>query len=112
MDAANQTELPQTWRHGRISCPKVLTWTITFRRAGANSPLLELMGDPSADCSFSPATLGFSKAWEISMSLWSWPSGSCARKRLCGEQRGLLPLRSRSEEHTSELQSHVNLVCR
>src|SRR5438477_5256542 len=36
------------------------------------------------------------------------------RRRLAEvpEQGGALPRRSRSEEHTSELQSHVNLVCR
>src|SRR5438477_6223644 len=31
---------------------------------------------------------------------------------ICGEETGLLESLERSEEHTSELQSHVNLVCR
>src|SRR5580698_11678079 len=35
------------------------------------------------------------------------------RNRRAGQQRrSRLPVRGRSEEHTSELQSHVNLVCR
>src|SRR6266571_8409225 len=34
---------------------------------------------------------------------WTAPTGRCARSSRAG---------ARSEEHTSELQSHVNLVCR
>src|SRR5438477_3005932 len=37
-------------------------------------------------------------------------SDGAAAERLCGELRQRSGLRS--EEHTSELQSHVNLVCR
>src|SRR5260370_18884475 len=39
-------------------------------------------------------------------------AASPARRRTCG-RRGFRPTpRPRSEEHTSELQSHLNLVCR
>src|SRR3989344_6403531 len=46
-----------------------------------------------------------------------WPAGrSAGRQGRCGDKSawGRLCTRSttRSEEHTSELQSHVNLVCR
>src|SRR5690242_21262952 len=33
-------------------------------------------------------------------------------RRLLNASEAFAPLRERSEEHTSELQSHVNLVCR
>src|SRR4051812_49568784 len=37
----------------------------------------------------------------------SWGSNQARRKTMCGKL-----FSERSEEHTSELQSHVNLVCR
>src|SRR6266571_604982 len=41
------------------------------------------------------------------------PAGRCGRGRRSGGRAGRRgSRRSRSEEHTSELQSHVNLVCR
>src|SRR5260370_29435512 len=42
-------------------------------------------------------------------------SAPAARLHVCGKsetERRRCPHRSRSEEHTSELQSHLNLVCR
>src|SRR5438477_9018455 len=39
----------------------------------------------------------------------SWPACPSRIKALCGSAAMTVP---RSEEHTSELQSHVNLVCR
>src|SRR4051812_49820523 len=46
----------------------------------------------------------------------SWPrirnSGAFAVNILSSEQEDVCRLFARSEEHTSELQSHVNLVCR
>src|SRR5260370_21218106 len=38
------------------------------------------------------------------------PSGSCTGR--CREPCSPMPSTPRSEEHTSELQSHLNLVCR
>src|SRR5260370_26934334 len=39
--------------------------------------------------------------------------GGTPQSRMCKSRRFLIALRSkRSEEHTSELQSHLNLVCR
>src|SRR5207237_9463735 len=40
------------------------------------------------------------------------PSVAPVRRRACGRSSGRSPACSRSEEHTSELQSHLNLVCR
>src|SRR5438477_2020404 len=42
----------------------------------------------------------------------SSPGSSACRARTCGTARTRGSERYRSEEHTSELQSHVNLVCR
>src|SRR5690242_21066955 len=36
----------------------------------------------------------------------------CSSSTTCWTSRASRPASSRSEEHTSELQSHVNLVCR
>src|SRR5690242_21330185 len=40
------------------------------------------------------------------------PTPRAPRRRRRRRRRPRLPRRLRSEEHTSELQSHVNLVCR
>src|SRR5690242_21510050 len=42
----------------------------------------------------------------------SWTEVQCHKRRIPGEQTAFGTSRFRSEEHTSELQSHVNLVCR
>src|SRR5260370_18235699 len=39
-------------------------------------------------------------------------SGKSHRKNLRNVRRAWAPWKTRSEEHTSELQSHLNLVCR
>src|SRR5437870_8889347 len=41
-----------------------------------------------------------------------WPAGSCGLARFADGARSRLIRRSRSEEHTSELQSRGHLVCR
>src|SRR5260370_27170307 len=40
------------------------------------------------------------------------PGAAPPRRRRLRHRRGLSRLQGRSEEHTSELQSHLNLVCR
>src|SRR5207237_7819118 len=46
-------------------------------------------------------------------SLMLWPSGSCSWASSWTDlSLGLAGWKVRSEEHTSELQSHLNLVCR
>src|SRR5260370_26377649 len=55
---------------------------------------------------------------ELTLTLPRWTPPSTAAPRLGGVQRGSVSVSSsvtwmlRSEEHTSELQSHLNIVCR
>src|SRR5690242_21614586 len=55
-------------------------------------------------------------ARELLAQVVRWPLDERVRDRIVAETGGnplaLLELPRRSEEHTSELQSHVNLVCR
>src|SRR5260370_8291413 len=45
-----------------------------------------------------------SRSWPCAEALWFWPA-VCQKNRTNGSE-------DRSEEHTSELQSHLNIVCR
>src|SRR5260370_26579449 len=55
-----------------------------------------------------PSTTGVRGKLAASLSLLLW-TGS---RQLSSERRVRRLIRCRSEEHTSELQSHLNLVCR
>src|SRR5438477_4486401 len=56
-------------------------------------------------------TLSLHDALPISARARSW-SRRAARPSCSGSRRSSSTICARSEEHTSELQSHVNLVCR
>src|SRR2546429_4840573 len=43
---------------------------------------------------------------------YSWPRESISRPIVLARASGLFPVRTRSEEHTSELQSRLHLLCR
>src|SRR6266571_5096310 len=98
--------------------PSFLTSEQSCRISGFNAYLL-LRGFSTPQVTHTCTTSRSSILSHLGQAEWFWQASSagCTLPRcfltLCQAFRGLEGRgRARSEEHTSELQSHVNLVCR
>src|SRR5256886_13726214 len=80
-------------------------YTTLFRSSVASSPAITCRAS-------TPGRSACRSGPECSFGSWRSQSSTGGRSRSSSTQRGPSPCAARSEEHTSELQSQSNLVCR